>query len=322
MQSLNCTIIIEMCNPEKPLIFLLLISFLQLQAANGQHFSISGKVYDSASRLPLDSAVVNIFNSARMFQATRYTDTSGYFMVDSLPPSKYEVYVMRRSFRVYQNDVAVADSSHYLTPYLYKENQDWHPRDSFIEDIAAEDIVHAGIAVSFYNPPLNAGPGLFKSSFNTEWISCYKTKLTRYSQLGFEFSPFKLAWHYLDKDTINTSQIFKNEKYFAYYVNAFVFGRLFITKQKKNGYPGLFIDLGGGYDLPIFFRYSYFPEKSHKAVVKNIHNFQEVSAMFRLGFDLVTVKATYRFFDILKNDFTQPPKLKIGLEIQVGDRYN
>lgn len=144
--------------------------------------------------------------------------------------------------------------------------------------------------------------------------SAYKVKVSNFDQIGVEITPLSLVWHQFDTDNQGGTELKENEKYFGAYFTLGVFNRLIISKRKKTGTLGSFLDVGIAYELPYLYRYSYLTESNHKHLIKKIHKRNEFSTWLRVGYDIFSLKASYRLTNIMKEGFLSPPRLKIGVE--------
>jgi hypothetical protein len=299
----------------------IVISFFILLASGqivAQKFSIRGRVIDGETQLPLDSVEIYCFGKGYMKYSAQITDSHGNFSFDELPNGRYSLHVYRDDYKDATYIARIKDSSVTLDITIYSVRSRTQP---YKNDIAEEDIYHGAFAILFSSVKDDVAKKTIKGQLSFEWTYSFKRKLTRFDQAGIELTPIKLYWCPLKNDTIITKEVYDKEKYFAYYISIFAYNRLFLTKQKKTGNPGFFLDTGIGYELPAIFEYRYNDGSGHKGKQTGIHNYKEVSGLLRLGFDVFSIKATYRFFDILKNDFPQPPRLRIGIEFNFPERY-
>lgn len=280
-----------------------------------QNYQISGTIVNADTKQPIDSAVIYIFGKGYLKFTHIITDSTGQFQFDSLSAGRYNFHLYHDYYKTGQKMIEITDSSVHCRLDMFHIDSSGV---SHIDDIAYEDNYHGGFAVNFYNPNINSE---FKSSFNIEYIYSFKKKVTSFDQIGLDLIPIKLVWNKLNNDTLITTEKYKSERYFGYYLSAFAYNRFIINKQRKTGYPGLFLDLGVGYELPLYFKYSYKPDSDNKTITGNIHKMNKFVGLVRLGFDAVSIKATYRFLDILKDNYPEPPKFKIGIELNFPKRY-
>lgn len=290
----------------------MLISFI----AEAQELNkLTGVVLNMYSKAPLPEVPIYIDETGD----TLYTDEQGYFEVNA--PFRHLHYVIDlegyRQENLHQRfDSAQAYRVIYLIP---SDSSESHP----IEDPAHYE--HIGQGTVFSTPYPEQGFGTTDFSFALEWEMMFstRTRISRFNQLGADVVPFKFAWYGLrGEQSINPEQHFR-ERYFAYYVSAYLYDRWIITQRKKTtGAKGLFLDIGIGYELPLAYRYVYKTDFNNKHVTTYIHRYNEVTAMARFGFDVLSIRATYRLFDdILIGNFTEPARLKIGLDMNVSAFY-
>ena len=296
--------------------FITILMFFSISSLSySQNYRITGTIVNGDTKQPIDSAVVYLFGKGYLEYTHWVTDSTGKFLFDGLGTGRYNLHFYHDTYKSGQKMIRITDSSVYFQLYMFHVDSSGVSR---VDDIAYEDNYHGGFAVNFYNPDISPE---FKSSFNIEYIYSFKKKVTTYDQIGLDLIPIKLVWHNLNRDTTIANEKYKAERYFGYYLSAFVYNRLIINKQRKTGFPGLFLDLGVGYEFPLYFRYMYKIDSDHKTTMSRIHRMNEFVGMARLGFDVISIKATYRFSDIIKNNYPEPPKFKIGIEFNFPNRY-
>lgn len=291
------------------LIFIFLLGSSQLSFS--QTYKISGRIIDGNTEAGLDSVYLNFFIKEYKEWKWVETDPNGYFEFDSLVPGKHNLQIRRESYKTRHMLIEITDHSITEDVKIYRKGS---PVDLAVEDLAFADIQHMGFAWTFYNPPHRSKSELFSSSVKFELFSAYKAKISNVNQVGIEISPLSLVWHQFDTDNQGGTELKENEKYFGAYFTLGVFHRLILSKRKKKGTLGSFLDLGIAYELPYLFRYSYLTGTNHKHLLKNIHKRNEFSTCLRLGFDIFSLKASYRLSNIMKAGYLSPPKLKIGVE--------
>ena len=108
---------------------------------------------------------------------------------------------------------------------------------------------------------------------------------------------------------------FSMERFFYWklsvaYNNRFVF----IKAKERSAFRPCFLDLSIGYNLPLAYRYVGI-KKETKSVVRHIANFNDFSAMARLGFGVMAITAEYRLTNNIKPQYGTVPNLMFGLEI-------
>jgi hypothetical protein len=125
----------------------------------------------------------------------------------------------------------------------------------------------------------------------------------------------------MNSDTSIVSIAHDKERYFEASTNVGIYTRFIITTAGTIGHRGLFLDIGANYSLPYYFSYTYFTEDHIKTSQNKIHKFNDFQAMMRLGFYWGSIRATYRFTDVMKDDFVESPKLTMGVEFNIPAWY-
>lgn len=75
---------------------------------------------------------------------------------------------------------------------------------------------------------------------------------------------------------------------------------------------GFFIDLGARYSLPLIFRHVVV-DGNVKTKTKGIHQFTDISAYARIGYEPFTLFAEYRITNYLKDPYFEQPQLHLGI---------
>jgi hypothetical protein len=86
-------------------------------------------------------------------------------------------------------------------------------------------------------------------------------------------------------------------------------------RKVKNVRRNIFCDLGFGYYLPYSFDYKGFETKDGYSGIQGIRKYNDFRTFLRFGYRHYALVASYRFTDIMKNNFPEPPKLVIGIEL-------
>ncbi len=289
-----------------------LLLVLCLQSAFSQQRILSGKVVDAHNKQPLDSTTLYMYSNLDLDYKFTVTDSGGNFRFDSLKSGTYTFNIFKKGYK--------SGSQTVITSKLVEEKVfELSHLDSITESPQAhfkpDENFHGGFAINFINPDMN--PDVFGSSFNLEWLVSEKTTFSNFYKIGYEFIPLKIAYHYLNNDSIITQPVYKKEYYFALYTGLTVYNRFVFSKQKRNDHPGLFLDFGVGYQLPYTYRYIFKDGSNKKSIIKKLHRFNEFTSFARIGFGVISIKSSYRLIDeITKNNHLNPPRFKIGIEIQ------
>jgi len=290
-----------------------LLVILSLILSNGlsAQTQISAKVIDRDTHMPVSCASVNLYAYDGDLDTTVFTDHNGRFTFET--EYGYEFSISRSGYMTYSGDI---EEDNILTDtvfYIYSNYS-----DSFkIEDIAEEDAFDVSMGFDVFSPGLSTSDDKFKSVFSIYYAYEVKTKLANNFQLGFRYEPIKLKWMTMNSDTLLTSIPHQKERYFQASIGLDFYLRYIFNVQGLHNYRGAFMDVGAGYSMPYYFSYTYFTEDHLKTVRNHIHNFKDFSAMVRIGYYIGAIKATYRFTDIMKDNFIQPPKLTLAVEFNI-----
>ncbi len=291
---------------------LVVISILSSSILLAQN-PIKRVVLDADSHIPIASASVEISSFDGSVDTTLFTNQNGEFFIEIL--TEYDYYISRTYYSSLAGSIEF-DGNTPQDTIFYLEPIDCDC--SKIEDIAKEDAFDFTIGFDLFSPAMVDSDDKFKSVFSFDYAYEGKVKLANNIQLGFRYSPLKIKWMTMHSDTLITNIPHTKEGYLKVSTNVSVYTRfIFTTQQNNHGYRGLFLDIGAGYSLPYYFTYTYFTEEHTKTSTNHIHNFNDFQAMARIGYYWGSIKATYRFTDILKDDYIQPPKLTLGIEFNI-----
>ena len=269
-----------------------IIALMIYGAAHAQVYELQLQVVDGDTRQPIDSVTCSLSGARHSAYRVEYTDTTGRLTIQGLKKGRYGLFLFHPRYKTYQGSVSIKDSAVHKQVLLYHIHSPHASEAQALGDLAERDFMHGGFAMYFYAPPVGQEPGLYDVNMGVEWLYSYKTKLTSYNQLGIDLIPVKLVWHSLFKDTLVTKEIFDAERYFGWYSSVFVYNRLIMSRQRRGGFLGAFLDIGLGYEFPITYKYSYRPSRDSKYILKRLHKYNEVSAIARLGFDYYSIKAS------------------------------
>lgn len=119
----------------------------------------------------------------------------------------------------------------------------------------------------------------------------------------------------LQKDKVKMfKDTFDLERYFYWKVSVALNNRFVFVQPKEGNYlRPCFLDLSIGYNLPVTYRYTG-AKKESKSVSRYITNFNDFSAMARLGFGFLSFTAEYRLTNDFKSKFPNVPPLMFGLD--------
>jgi hypothetical protein len=86
----------------------------------------------------------------------------------------------------------------------------------------------------------------------------------------------------------------------------------FFDCQKYNN-KGLFIDVGVGYSLPLYYKEIRMLDRQTKIKTKCIHEYTDLYLLTRVGFKYIALTAEYNLSTFLKSAYTEAPTARIGL---------
>ena len=263
--------------------------------------------------MPLSCVQVKIQGDDNELDTILFTKDNGVFVLNNIENDFYYIYLTRINYRNNDMGVELHDSSFNMNFEMYNINS-----DSFhIEDIASEDISDFTIGFDMYSPALQESDNKFKSVFSFDYAYEGKFKLANRLQLGVRYAPLKMKWMAMNSDTMITNVPHGKERYFEASTSLGLYLRYIISTRGDKGNRGLFFDIGASYSLPYYFSYTYFTDEHTKTSRNKIHKFNDFQAMLRLGFYWGSLRANYRFTDIMKEDFIQPPRLTLGVEFNI-----
>jgi hypothetical protein len=146
----------------------------------------------------------------------------------------------------------------------------------------------------------------------------FNTPITRH--FGFGYNTETLVEMTLPKKgfDLRPNQNYRHERYFYWNLKIGFYLRLSTFNMKQAHKDGMFLDIGGSYQLPIYFRHVGLYE-NHKDVTRSIHLFNDVSLSARIGSDKLSLYCQYRLFDYVKNPYPQTPILSFGICIRMKD---
>lgn len=289
----------------------ILVLFFLMSLFSGYSQSvITGKIIEKGSKEPIRCVWVKVSHDES--DTTVYSDSLGYFSFTPQFDGKYHL-----SFQTVSHDflsvAIIADTVRNpinveMEPYQYNEP---------IEDLAKQDQFGLTfIAISFLPYQSFVNDDFHRTFYLSFYVFDHRMKLASFDQLGISWSLLNFQWNRF------ANPVEGYDRYFSFNGSLFLYNRFLITKQKKRGQRGLFMDLGAGYRLPFYFSHSHFYDKNLKKNTRETHyqnvvKYNDFEAMVRLGYGFVNLFGTYRFTSIIKNPYTiEPAKWNIGIEIQ------
>lgn len=290
------------------LVFLLaILNLINLPAQT----SFSGVFRDKNTNEPIPCIHVQLYGDQHYYYGS--TDDSGHYKIMNIEPGTYEISYYHPAYYPFDYRKMEIKSGTNYTEEVYVEKRDVVDYSSSVNN----DISDIGLEFDFFSPDINSVNRYFISNYAAAFHMEGRFKMTNRIGIGIKYIPIKISWNNIKTDTLFTSIPHSKERYYEVSTSLYLYTRFIISNIKKTGKRGLFFDLGLGYNLPYLFTYDYYPEKNAKVSQKGIHNFKDLNAMFRLGYSWGSIKATYRLFDILNSPYIQPPRLNIGVEINL-----
>ena len=292
----------------------LLIFTMLLTNALLAQYSISGIVKDADTKQALSCVQVNVYSHASSFDTTFSTSTDGKFNINGLEEGFYSIYFEKDNYRGdNNNEYEIISNSLNLNIELFSYDSETYK----IEDIANEDAFDFTFGFDLYSPAMQDSDSKFKSVFSFDYAYEGKVKLANRVQLGFRYAPLKLKWMQMNNDTLITNVPHTNERYFEASTSLGIYTRFILSTTGSDAHRGMFFDIGASYSLPYYFSYTYFTEDHIKTSQNKIRNFNDFQAMVRLGFYWGSIRANYRFTDVMKDNFVESPKLTLGVEFNI-----
>ena len=298
-------------------IFLTILLSLFVNQLAAQTYSLSGKVIDGETQQPMADVDVRLIGGPPSIMRNTKTLDDGSFSFDNLYAVSYNLYFSHLGYASHNMEVEITEegNSPNIEVSIFRQELT-EEEESKLPKSYIDYGYHSGFAVNFYSPSSIGTSAAYKSSWNMEWLYSFKKRLTNFDQFGLEFG-YKLFWHTLEEDSVITPEVYQKERYGGSYITAYLYNRIVVSGSSNPEFPGLFLDFGVGYELPITFRYNYWVNSNQRTIIRRIHNYQEFRAMARLGFGVLAIKASYRFLDVLEEPYIQPPKIKFGIELQM-----
>jgi hypothetical protein len=111
------------------------------------------------------------------------------------------------------------------------------------------------------------------------------------------------------------TDVFSRERY-TYWKLSVAFVNRIVFKQASKTKVDLpwFLDVGIGYNLPIMYRYVGIKDDK-KEINRYVSNYNDFSAIARLGFGVLSFTAEYRFTNNIKTIYPSVPQLMLGIDI-------
>ncbi len=271
---------------------------------------ITGQIIEKESKKPIRCVWVEVNHEE--LDTIVYSDSLGFFSFTPLFDGKYYL-----SFKSVSHDflliTVIADT---VKNPIIVEMEPFEYNDP-IMDLAKQDQFGLTlIAISFLPYQSFVNDDFHRTFYLSFYAFDNRMKLASFDQLGISWSLLNFQWNRF------ANPVEGYDRYFSFNGSLFLYNRFLITKQKKRGQRGLFMDIGAGYRLPYYFSHSHFYDKNLKKNTREIHyrnvvKYNDFEAMMRLGYGFVNLFATYRFTSIIKSPYTiEPAKWNIGIEVQ------
>ena len=271
-------------------------------------YKISGKVIDIDTGEPVQCADIYLWGDD--IDMETMTAADGSYELSDLDYGDYTIQVDAYYYRQDWADITVENESVIKDFSIYSFDSPSYT----IEDIASYDAFDISSGISFYSPALIDDDKNFASNITIDIYSYEsKFKLANRTQMGFKLCPLKLQWTKFS----DPEDGFDKERYFGAYAAFGMYFRFIPTLIGKDKHRGMFIDIGGTYNIPYYYAHAGISSDNEyqRTVTRHIHKLNEFEAMARIGFSWFAVKATYRFTDVLKDNFFETPKLQLGIDL-------
>jgi hypothetical protein len=293
----------------KKTISLIVIIIAAISVTNAQ-YKISGKVVDIDTGEPIQCADIYLWGDD--IDVETMTAADGSYEFFDLEQGEYTIQVNSYSYRQEWDDISLENESVIKDFEMYS-----YGSPSFrIDDIASFDAFDMSTGISFYSPAIIEDDKSFASNITIDTYSYEsKFKLANRTQMGFKLSPLKLQWtKYSDP-----ADGLEKERYFAALASFGLYVRFIPTLTGTDKHRGMFIDIGGSYNIPYYFAHAAISSENEyqRTVTRHLHKLNEFEAMARIGFSWFALKATYRFTDVLKDNYIETPKLQLGVDFFV-----
>ena len=303
----------------KVLLFSMLLSILLIPSLAKAQYTFEGTVVDIDTKQPIACANIWIWYSSDEvdLDTNIRTNTEGYFKLviedDNATDVIISFEINKDGYRTLKKKCDNQGGKHPKVYELYSYDSDNYK----IEDIAKSDYFDLTFGFDLYSPSMDDSDDKFKSVFSFNYGYEGKAKLTNRMQLGFRYVPLKVKWMAMNSDTSIVTIAHDKERYFEASTSFGIYTRFIFSTAGAIGHRGLFLDVGANYSLPYYFSYTYFTEDHIKTSQNKIRKFNDFQAMMRLGFYWGSIRATYRFTDVMKDDFVESPKLTLGVEFNI-----
>lgn len=277
-------------------------------ASLSAQISIKGTVKDIDTQKPLSCAKINIYSEE--MDTVVYTREDGSFIISNFPKAdNYCIDIFRDDYRYFDTCYSELSSDNLtINALLYS----YDSPNYRITDIAKQDAFNLGFAFYLYSPSIENSDKSFSSNTYFQIYNCdFHFKLANKFQMGFKITPIELSWtKFKYPDTLYTK-----ERYFGASGGLSLYFRYIPTTIKSSGGKGLFFDLGAAYSLPYYYAHSGYTDKYNRISTRHIKNYNDVQAMFRVGYSWWSINANYRFTNVLKGTYIETPKLTLGIEL-------
>ena len=246
--------------------------------------------------------------------STRYTNRNGTCSFEPVKAGTYSLRVMKAGF-VTQKVIGFEvrpDSITDLDVTVYTHDEIIRPK------MLADDKFEYGAFSMLIKHPFYSAPGdtAFRGSYYLRFMAGTATGSgENIFQLGI-MQGSSFSQHFIAEDSeVHRNGLSGRERITALNYHVAVTGRLNITKNKpEEDLPGLFIDAGAGYSLPLWVRHVT-RQSNTRMASRWIHRFNEAYAFARIGYGKIALSAQYSLTDYLKKGYPEPPVFLIGIDL-------
>lgn len=187
----------------------------------------------------------------------------------------------------------------------------YESRKTLINDTVISELTKGSLdLLTNLNHP-NFSP-LIDRMFYVGFLSGGGLLLAKHIEIG-GFGGSSFSYTNFNRDTSYTSLTnIKNERYFSWNFDIATSIRFSSNDRRDYNTGGLFLEFGTIYHFPLLFRHTY-NENQKKVSTSQIHQFKNLSAHVKLGYENIALMVSYRLFDYVNGDYPELPKLKVGL---------
>lgn len=230
---------------------------------------------------------------------------------DSIPVGDYclNIYQEENLMVIFYNVIILNNETTEITlssQYNYSNVRDTTKRKTTSEFEMSFNFKHSSPTIDFESPLIRNHLEL------SQMYSFFAVK--KHLSIAYVFG-FNYSFSLINRDTsFSDNPPYRNERFvYLSYSNGVIF-RWTGYDNNKYSKNGPVVDLGVTYNLPLWMKYVT-KKGNSKTQTNRLHKFNDVSAILKVGYGSIAFTAEYRFFDFVKPDYIQLPKLKFGIAV-------